>query len=120
MSETLPVSFEVYYRPDEYVSILLEYALFRRRKRIRENSETEPQDVRLPWSQRTTLRLLGPRILRYKMRKLGTCTFHIDAEQVQRTSKQGTLVIPQDHRGQALHLTFLLDSCFATARLTVA
>ena len=30
------------------------------------------------------------------------------------------LKVAQSQRGQALHLTFLLDSCFATDRLTVA
>lgn len=88
------ISFEVYYRTDEYVSVVSEYALFRRRQKMRKKSKTIPTTARLPWDQKLAIRFLAPLILQYKMRKLGTCAFHIDENQIQRISKQGTLTIP--------------------------
>lgn len=96
------ISFEVYYGAEEYVSTLLEYALVRRRRNMRKKLNAEPEAVRLPWDQRLTLRVLGPVVLRYKMRKHGTCRFRIDETQIERTSKQGTLRIPW-HEVVAIH-----------------
>lgn len=102
MNATVLISFEVYYRADEYVSIVSEYALFRRGQKIRKKSKPVPASVRLPWDQKLAIRFLAPLVLRYKMRKLGTCTFRIDEDQIQRTSKQGTLTIPW-HDVVAIH-----------------
>ena len=94
MNTVVSISFEVTYRFDEYLSIVSEYVLFRRNKRAGKRSMQFEKASRLPWYTRIELSLTLPLVFRYKVKKVGTCTFQIDDQQIQRSSKLGLFRLP--------------------------
>lgn len=94
MSTMEPIKFEVFYQLGEYKSMVFEYILSRRNKRIRQKSSNARIASKLPWSIRIIFTILVPLVFLYKIRKVGRCTFVIDEDAVQRTCKLGVLRIP--------------------------
>lgn len=88
-----PIKFEVSYQLGEYKSMVSEYILFRHNKRIRQKSSSARIAPKLPWSIRMVFTVLVPLIFLYKIRKVGRCSFVIDEDAVQRTSKLGVVRI---------------------------
>ena len=89
-----PIEFEVSYQLGEYKSMVAEYILFRHNRRRRDKSPDAQIASRLPLSVRLAFAVFVPLVFRYKIRKVGRCTFLIDGEGVQRTSKLGTGRVP--------------------------
>lgn len=84
-----PIRFEVSYQLGEYKSIVSEYILSRRNKKIRQKSSSTKVASKLPWSIRLAFVVFVPLIFWYKIRKVGQCAFVIDEDGVERTSKLG-------------------------------
>lgn len=89
-----PIKFEVSYQLGEYRSMVSEHLLFRHNRRLREKSPNARISFRLPLSTRLAFVVLVPLIFWNKVRKVGRCTFLIDEQGVQRTSKLGTGRVP--------------------------
>lgn len=95
MEPVPPISFDVTYNFDEYFSIVYEYVLLRRNNKTNKDSKRKgPKAFRLPWYTRVELAIMLPIVFRYKINKVGTCTFVIDHEEIRRTSKLGLLRFP--------------------------
>jgi len=88
-------SVEVSYGLREYLSCLRDFVPAVRTARWRgvEPHQLEPGEVRLPWRQRPMLFLAGLAMYFYKTRKVGTCTFTVGEDGLERKSRLGTLSV---------------------------
>ena len=93
-----PLVFHVSYRLGEYISMLSEYS-------PRSVGNAAAMQVAkasiwaklLPsskWFERICIYLIAPPIFLYKVFRVGQCTFSVDTERIERTSKTGPMSIP--------------------------
>lgn len=89
-----PIEFEVSYQLGEYKSLVSEFILFRHNRRLLEKSPGARIASKLPLSIRLAFTMFVPLVFFYKISKVGRCTFLIDGDGVQRTSRLGTGRVP--------------------------
>jgi hypothetical protein len=86
------ITFSVTYQLPEYLATGEENSLNHIAKQAREKGRKPP--TKLPVYARWLLRLVATLAFRYKISKVGTCEFTINAQSIRRKSKMGELVIP--------------------------
>jgi hypothetical protein len=120
-SEQLPASVDppqytitvtVEYRLKEYLRTLQDFVQFdQHRQAVAKGKQRSGTPKSLNWFVKWPLILLGSMAFFYKVSKVGTCRFRINATSIERSSKLGTLIVEWSEVVSVLRLseTYLIQ-----------